>query len=385
MPLFINNDEQARTIAASEAISAMEKILREYARGDAIRRPRIDNYLPTDRPGEYFCMSTMEGGARAPGYYALRIKPDVISWPEVDGKRRRITYSTKPGLYGGLVLLYDSSTAELLAIMNDGYVQHLRVAATAALGAKYMAKPDADVLAIIGSGGMARFFAPAIRAVRPIKRIQVYSPNRARLQTFCAEIEDQLKCEVIACESVAAAVNEASVLSLCTSSLTPVIDGKFLPPGSHVTNVRPQELSPDAYARIDVVGLFVDRATMKLSGFVDDDFAGVSGDAMAYIGGQPSERAGVPKNAARQGVYPNARCAQCVNWESGKPFVRDRPDLISTIANISYGVLEGEAGASSGIQGLQFAAVGGAIYETARALGLGTELPQGMFLQDIPT
>ena len=142
----------------------------------------------------------MEGGARSPGYYALRIKPDVISWPEIDGKRRRITYSFKPGLYGGLVLLYDSSTAELLAIMNDGYVQHLRVAATAALGVKYMAEPNADVLGIIGSGGMARFFAPAIRAVRPIKRIQVYSPNRARLQAFCAEVEDQLKCEVIACE-----------------------------------------------------------------------------------------------------------------------------------------------------------------------------------------
>ena len=79
MALYLNNDDQRRAISLPEAIEAMERMLRQFARGDAIRRPRIDNFLPTTRADEFFCFSSMEGGSRAPGYYALRIKPDVIS------------------------------------------------------------------------------------------------------------------------------------------------------------------------------------------------------------------------------------------------------------------------------------------------------------------
>jgi hypothetical protein len=61
----------------------------------------------------------MEGGSRAPGYYALRIKPDIISWPRVNGKVRQRKYATRPGLYGGLVLLYNTDNAEFLALLND--------------------------------------------------------------------------------------------------------------------------------------------------------------------------------------------------------------------------------------------------------------------------
>src|SRR6185503_12716649 len=157
VPLYLSNDDQERAISIPSALEAMERMLAQFARGDAIRRPRIDNYLPSTRPDEFFCLSTMEGGTRAPGYYALRIKPDIVSWPRVGGKVRRQNYCYRPGLYGGLVLLYDTDNAELLAILNDGHVQHVRVAATAALGVKYLAKPDARVLGVIGSGGMARF------------------------------------------------------------------------------------------------------------------------------------------------------------------------------------------------------------------------------------
>src|SRR5437868_2804601 len=104
MPLLLNNDEQAQCITMAEAIEALENGVRELARGDGVRRPRIDNLLPTARADEFFSFSSMEGGIRRPGYYALRIKPDIVSWPVVDGMRRRLTYSHRPGLYGGLVL-----------------------------------------------------------------------------------------------------------------------------------------------------------------------------------------------------------------------------------------------------------------------------------------
>ena len=143
MPLYLNNHDQRLAISIPVAIEAMERMLRLFARGDAIRRPRIDNFLPSTRQDEFFCFSSMEGGSRAPGYYALRIKPDIISWPRVNGKVRQRKYATRPGLYGGLVLLYNTDNAEFLALLNDGHIQHVRVAVTAALGVKYMARADA--------------------------------------------------------------------------------------------------------------------------------------------------------------------------------------------------------------------------------------------------
>ena len=112
----------------------------------------------------------MEGGTKKLGYYALRIKPDIISWPVINGMRRRVTYCHRPGLYGGLVFLFSVDTAELLAIMNDGYIQYLRVAATAAIGAKYLSRPESEVMGVIGSGGMARAFTDAFTVVRNLKQ-----------------------------------------------------------------------------------------------------------------------------------------------------------------------------------------------------------------------
>lgn len=384
MPLFLTNDDQARCIAVSEAIEAMEEGCRQFARGDGIRRPRIDNYLPTSRQEEYFCFSSMEGGIRNPGYYALRIKPDVLSWPTINGARRRVSYSYRPGLYGGLVLLYSVENAEFLAIMNDGYIQHIRVAATAALGIRYLSNPDSKVLGIFGSGGMARDFAIAAEIVRPIERVQVYSPNRKHLEAYCDEMTKKLASKVVPMPTPEAVTRDVDILCLCTNSQEPVVRPEWIRTGVHLSNVRPPELSPDGYAKIEVAGLLTRRTPPSIGGFVDDDF-GIRGDAMAYIGGQPEERAKVPVGAPTKNRYPNARYVDCCNWETGKPYRRERRDEITILATNSMGIHEGDAGASAGNQGIQFAAVAGRIYEGARKLGLGTELPPEMFLQDIPT
>ena len=172
MPLFLNNQDQEKCITPREAMDVLADGLRQFADGDAIRRPRIDNLLPSANADEYFCFSSMEGGIRDPGYYALRIKPDIYSWKNVGGKMRETTYSYQPGLYGGLVLLYSIKNAEFLAIMNDGYVQHLRVAATAGLGIQYLSRKESSVMGIYGTGGMASFCPLTASAARPIVRIE---------------------------------------------------------------------------------------------------------------------------------------------------------------------------------------------------------------------
>ena len=115
-----------------------------------------------------------------------------------------------------------------------------------------------------------------------------------------------------------------------------------------------------------------------------DDFD-IRGDVMAYVGGQPQERARVPRGLPSKDRYPNASYVDCCDWKTGKPYERARPEEITILATNSMGIHEGDAGASAGNQGIQFAAVAGRIYENARMRDLGQKLPMEMFLQDIPT
>jgi alanine dehydrogenase len=383
MPIFLSNEEQASCITPAEAIESMAEGCKQFSLGDAIRRPRIDNYLPTSRPTEHFCFSSMEGGVRS-GYYALRIKPDILSWPVVNGMRRRTSYCTKPGLYGGLVFLFSTDNAELLAIMNDGYIQHVRVAATAALGIRYLARRDASVVGMFGSGGMARHFAQALKAVMPVKQLQVFSPNWDNLQSYCREMEQQLLYEVLPSTNPKSIARAADVLCLCTNSQDPVIDADWIMPGVHLTNVRSTELSQEVCAKIEVAGLLTRRTPPSVAKFVDDDFE-IRGDAMAYVGGQPEDRAKIPRGVPTKDRYPNASYIDCCDWKTGKPYERGRSDEITILATNSMGIHEGDTGASAGNQGIQFAAVAGRIYENARKLEMGLKLPIEMFLQDIPT
>ena len=385
MPLFIDNQNQEKSITPIEAIEALEHGVRQFARGDAIRRPRIDNLLPTANPDEYFCFSSMEGGIRDPGYYALRIKPEIYAWPTVEGKRRETTYSYKPGLYAGMVFLYSTANSEFLAMMNDGYVQHLRVAATAALGIKYLSRPESKVMGVYGTGGMARFFPLAAKAVRPIERIQVFGLNRARLEQYCSDMRSKIDCEIVAADSPEAVAKHADIVVACTNSIEPVMQASWLEPGTHLSNVTHWELGVDTTARIDSAGLLVRRSPVSVKGYVDDDF-GMRLNVMAYIGGQPEERAKVPVGRTSNNRYPNANYVDCCKWETNEPYwERRKQGEITILANCSYGTLEGEVGNSAGIQGIQFASIAGRIYEGARARNLGMEFPREMFLQDLPT
>lgn len=390
MPLYLSNRDQEQAITAKEAIGALENGLRQYAKGDAIRRPRIDNFIPTRRADQFFAFSSMEGGIREPGYYALRIKPDIISWPTINGLRRRVTYCSKPGLYGGLVFLFNVDNAELLAIMNDGYIQHHRVAAAAAIGTKYLSRPDANICGIIGSGGMARSFAQAFKIVRDITTIKVFSPNQGHVKEFIRDVSKKVDCEVIGVDNARDALHGADIVATCTNAYEPAIKGEWIEPGMHLANVTAYEIGPDVFARVDVVGLLVRRTPMSVAGYIDDDFA-IRIDGMTYAAGCPEERAKIPPSSAklqnREGRerFPNARYVDCVNWETDEPYRRSSKDEITTLENNSYGTLPGDAAHSAGIQGIQFASVGGRIYERAREKGLGTDLPLEMFLQDMPT
>jgi ornithine cyclodeaminase/alanine dehydrogenase-like protein (mu-crystallin family) len=145
-----------------------------------------------------------------------------------------------------VILLFRPETGEPLVMMDGRLITEMRTAAVSAAATQLLARPEASVLAILGSGVQARSHLEALRLVRPFRDVRVWSPRNARA---FAE-----RHGVKAPASPEATVRDADVVVVATTSRTPVLEGRWLSPGTHVNAVgavRPEwrELDDDLLAR----------------------------------------------------------------------------------------------------------------------------------------
>ena len=142
-------------------------------------------------------------------------------------------------LINAVVIVIDPATGQAVAAMEGGYLTALRTGAASGAATDLLARRDAEVAAIIGAGAQARAQALAVAAVRPVKRIWIYSRRRDQVDEMIVEIRPQLgpSIELLAADSPSQAVREALVVCAATTSSTPVFDGDDLRPGAHVNGV----------------------------------------------------------------------------------------------------------------------------------------------------
>ncbi len=119
MTLILNNDDVKQVLTMELTMRALEEAYREVARGEAVCRPRIDIQIPTKDPQKLYQWGTMEGGSVS-GYFAIRMKSDVITEKEYQGVRTQEKYCVRPGRFCGLILLMNINNGEPLALINDG-------------------------------------------------------------------------------------------------------------------------------------------------------------------------------------------------------------------------------------------------------------------------
>ncbi|WP_404382839.1 ornithine cyclodeaminase family protein [Caenispirillum salinarum] len=164
------------------------------------------------------------------------------------------TENPKRGLSSvmGVYYLCDGDTGTPLAVMDATELTRRRTAAASALGADYLARPDARTLLVVGTGALAPHFIAAHRAVRDYERVLVYGRNR--------ETADELRKEVHGVELVEdlrAGVDAADVISCVTTSHDPVVPGAWLKPGQHLDMAggftpRMRETDDDGVTRASV-------------------------------------------------------------------------------------------------------------------------------------
>ena len=152
-------------------------------------------------------------------------------------------------------LLHDAASGVPLALIDGDELTARRTAAASALAASWLARPDARHLLVVGAGRIARLLPDAYRFVRPIDRVSVWARSAERAEAFAAELRAR-RIDASAVPDLEAAVAAADIVSTATLATAPLIEGRWLRPGSH----------------LDLIGSF----TPAMREADDDCFAGAS-------------------------------------------------------------------------------------------------------------
>src|SRR5919204_2436968 len=240
--LVLSNEEIARLLTIGECMAALEPMYRDLAAERVLFSPRVDNIAPNSHPEGYYAFKHMGGTWPREKVQALRINSDIVTHPIVAGSPRRVKAPLAPGeRWVGLVLLFSTETGQLLAMFPDGVMQRLRVGATSGLGLRHLARPDAERLALIGTGWQAGTQLAAALAVRRFREVRVWSPRRESREAFVAEWRVK-GIEIRAVETPDACVEDADVIAAATSSMVRVIEPRWVRAGMHVGCIKTQEI-----------------------------------------------------------------------------------------------------------------------------------------------
>ena len=248
MTLLLNNEEVERALTPEDAIAATETIYRELAEGKAINRPRSQTYMPVEskeNPGFHYRFKSQEGSGVGSGVWALRITSDMAGFSYTAGvKRRRILPVATGNRYCGLVILFDLESIEPIAIMPDGVIQKVRVAALSVVGAKYLApdKPE-------GSGAIRKRMAGqrASRiSVQPIslRSGQSLQPQSGALPRILPEDDGAswgVRFEAV--DSPKKAVEGSDFVQAATAAWDAVFDGHWVEKGMYVASIGGSDAS----------------------------------------------------------------------------------------------------------------------------------------------
>jgi ornithine cyclodeaminase len=238
MTLCLSEADIRALLPMSDLITAMEGALAAFSAGQVVQPVR-----PVVELGDGAFFAAMPGFVRDPAVLGAKLVA-VIGANQARGLPT----------HQASILLLDPETGALLALMDGRLITEMRTAAVSAVSVKYMARRDASVLAILGSGVQARSHLAAFRLLRAFTEVRVWSPTPDHVQRFAAESPIPVR----PCQDAPDAVREAGIVVLATASSTPVIEDAWVQPGAHVVSVgacRPnqREMDPALVARARLV------------------------------------------------------------------------------------------------------------------------------------
>jgi ornithine cyclodeaminase len=255
MPVLLTEKDVRAVLSMDDLIGAMEVALEQFSAG-GVRQP---------------LRSIMDVGD---GHAFYGVMPAFIKQPPALGTKLVSVYHTNAahGLPSHLatIVLLDPETGALQAVMDGRYITEARTAAVSAASAKHLAKKDARVLAVLGSGVQARSHIDALTRVRPIAEIRVWGRDPEHVRTLLRELNDAPPHGHIRLEAAGspdAAARGADVIALVTASRDPVLSRAAVADGAHICAVgacRPDQREMET-ALVRDARVFVDSRTGALA------------------------------------------------------------------------------------------------------------------------
>lgn len=220
--LFVNEPGVHELLKMRDCIQLMRDALISHAKGDVVLPLRTKVRLPD-------------------GSGVLGLMPGYLGEPESLGLK---VVTVMPGNHGtpydshqGVVMLFGVKHGEPLAIIDATSITAIRTAAASGAATDALANADAGDLAMIGSGAQARTHLAAMKSVRTLRRVRVWSRTRANAERFAREESDNRGLEVEVCDNAKEAIRDADIVCTTTSAREPILNGEWIAPGTHVNAV----------------------------------------------------------------------------------------------------------------------------------------------------
>lgn len=191
------------------------------------------------------------------------------------------TWTHTPGGATPMLMLFDSNTGALKAVIEAFALGQMRTAAVSAVATRWLAQPDADEFAMIGTGKQALAQVAGVLLVRPVRRVRIFGRNEERRREFAAKVRALFGVEVRECSSVREAVENASIVTLATRATDPILYAEMVQPGAHINSIGAieparAEIAQDVLARATQVVTDSVAQAQKLSREMIEYFAGES-------------------------------------------------------------------------------------------------------------
>lgn len=236
--LVLKSEEMKAVLTMPEAIQADKDALALYSQ-DKVTIPLRVNLNVPEYEGQSLYMPGYAADANALGVKIVSVYPRNI----------------EKGLTSvpATMVLVDAETGQVCSIMDGTFLTQLRTGAVAGAGTDMLAKEDASVFTLIGTGGQAETQLEAVLAVRPIKQVYVSDLNKERAESFAKKMTElygeKYLTSIEATHNLESAIRESDIITSVTTSPVKTFDGEWVKPGAHINGVgsyTPQMAEVDA-------------------------------------------------------------------------------------------------------------------------------------------
>ena len=241
--LLLREEDVTRLLTMPETIDAVAAAFAAQATGGGSNQPRTRFFVPGG------VLHTM--AAALPG----------LSGDIQGGVMGTKTYTSFAGGTRFWVQLFSAETGDLLALIEADRLGQMRTGAATGVAARHLARKDASVGAVLGTGWQARTQVEAlVQAVPTLKQIRAYGRDAERRLNFCREMTDALGVPVTPAHSVEQATHNAQIVVCATTAREPILTGEYLAPGAFVAAVganrlTAREIDEEAVARADIIAV----------------------------------------------------------------------------------------------------------------------------------